>query len=156
MEERTDNLTRKVLESGKEGKGSRENVVMWGMAHSNALLDEEKKFKRLAVDGNSILAAGFETTGGTLAHLTYAILSSPKIHAKLVEELRKVVKNETEIPNWQILEKIPYFWAVVKEGLRVSVGAYSRLPRVNETQVMRYKGWEVPPGVSHPHFLLPP
>ena len=42
---------------------------------------------------------------------------------------------------------------MISEGLRVSIGVTTRLPRVAPDEVLRYKEWEIPIGVSH---LVPP
>ena len=44
------------------------------------------------------------------------------------------------------LENAPYSSAVVKEGLRLHRGIVSRSQRVAPTEVLRYKGFNVPPG----------
>jgi cytochrome P450 len=119
MEDTTDELTRQVLAADPEQvKGQGQPTVLWEVAHSDALPPSEKTFRRLAVEGNNILAAGFETTGGTLAHLTYNILADPEVHGKLQKELEDAIPNEDIIPNYQTLEKLPYLNAVMKETLR--------------------------------------
>jgi cytochrome P450 len=119
MEDTTDELTRQVLATNpEEVKEKGQTTMLWEIAHSEALPPDEKTFKRLAVEANNILAAGFETTGGTLAHLTYNILADPKVHEKLQKELEAAIPGEDIIPNYQTLEKLPYLNAVMKETLR--------------------------------------
>jgi cytochrome P450 len=93
-------------------------AVMWEVAHHPALPAEEKTFKRLAVDANNILAAGFESTGSVLTLMTYLILKHPDIHERLKKELAVAIPNPDNIPSWQILEKLPLLSGVVKESLR--------------------------------------
>lgn len=38
--------------------------------------------------------------------------------------------------------------AVINEGLRLSYGVTTRLPRVAPTEALVYKDWVIPPGVS--------
>ncbi|KAF2425828.1 putative cytochrome P450 [Tothia fuscella] len=150
METSTDELTREVLSADPETvKAKGQPTVLWEVAHSDALPEHEKSFDRLKVEGNNILAAGFETTGATLAHLTYCILADKDVHKRLQKELEDAIPDEDDIPDWQKLEKLPYLNAVMKETLsRVAVGAYSRLPRVHRTQSMRYKDWIIPAGTE--------
>jgi cytochrome P450 len=119
MEDTTDKLTEEVLAADPEKvKMKDQPTVLWEVAHTDALPPSERTFKRLAVEGNNILAAGFETTGGVLAHLTYNILADSKIHEKLQKELEDAIPDEDNIPNYQTLEKLPYLNAVMKETLR--------------------------------------
>ncbi len=66
-------------------------TVLWEVAQSPLLPPEEKTFKRLATDANSILAAGFETTGNVLTLMTYLILQHPEIHDRLKKELAEAI-----------------------------------------------------------------
>jgi cytochrome P450 len=121
MEDTTGELTRQVLASDSEAKKTDRTSMVWEIAHSDSLPPDEKTFKRLAVEANNILAAGFETTGGTLTHLTYNILADPEVHKKLQKELEVAIPDEDIIPNYQTLEKLPYLNAVMKETLRYNV-----------------------------------
>lgn len=119
MEKDTDAWTAELLNSNPEDIKKRpQKTVLWELAHSGSLPDSEKSFHRLAVDGNNILAAGFETTGTTLSHLTYGVLSNPNIQKRLYEELVEAIPDPNHMPNYLVLEKLPYFHAVIKEGLR--------------------------------------
>jgi cytochrome P450 len=111
--------TREALNSDPEEIKKREQkTVLWELAHSNSLPPSEKRLKRLAAEGTIILGAGFETTGNALSHLVYGILSDPSIHSKLKRELDAAIPDPDNIPNYQILEKLPYLNAVIKEGIR--------------------------------------
>jgi hypothetical protein len=50
------------------------------------------------------------------------------------------------IPECKILESLPYLSAVISEGLRLSYGVTTRLPRVAPTETLHYKGYAIPPG----------
>ncbi|KAF2494400.1 putative cytochrome P450 [Lophium mytilinum] len=139
-------------------------TVIWELSKSDALPPQEKTLKRLAVEANSLIAAGFETTGGTLTLMTYLVLSHPKVHQTLLAELERAIPDPSKIPGYLVLERLPYLFAVVKESLRVSVGAYSRLSRVNRYEAMRYKQYTIPAGsaigmsalfVSHDESIFP-
>jgi cytochrome P450 len=115
----TDAQTKIVLESSPEAIASKPYpTIIWGLANNPDLPPEEKTFKRLAVEANSILAAGFETTAGVLTLMTFLILDNPDVHDRLKAELKIAIPDETVVPNWQALERLPYLSAVVKESLR--------------------------------------
>ena len=119
MQLATNKLTQEVLASDPERLKTRaQPTVLWEVAHSDALPPEEKSLKRISLEANNILAAGFETTGGTLTHLIYLVLAHPDVHAKLLMELEDAIPNPDKMPDYQTLEKLPYLWAVVKETLR--------------------------------------
>ena len=119
METQTDAWTKECIEADVETTKSREQkTVMWELAHESALPPHEKTLERLAVDSNSILAAGFETTGSALSHLVYCTLETPEIHHRLLKELEVAIPDPDQMPGYRALEKLPYLRAVVKEALR--------------------------------------
>jgi cytochrome P450 len=93
-------------------------TILWEVARHPSLPAGEKTFKRLAVEANNILAAGFETTGNVLTLMTYLVLKHPDIHERLKKELADAIPNPDDIPSWQVLEKLPLLSGVVKESLR--------------------------------------
>jgi len=102
----------KVKDSNQTG------TILAGLATSDVLPPEEKTLHRLSIDANSILAAGFETTGAVLTHMTYLVLADPERRRKLINELHNAIGDPADIPTWQTLEKLPYLTAVIKEALR--------------------------------------
>ncbi|KAH8696252.1 putative cytochrome P450 [Talaromyces proteolyticus] len=144
-----DEQTKTLLTSNpKEIESKQHPVVIWELSKTDILSQSEKTFSRLAVEANGLLAAGFETTGSILTHTTYLILAHPDAHRKLLVELMEAIPNPGQIPSFQNLEKLPYLGAVVKEGLRLAVGAWSRLPRVNRSEDMQYRNWVIPAGTE--------
>ncbi|RDW74915.1 cytochrome P450-11 [Coleophoma cylindrospora] len=140
----TDEQTRLVLETSPEAYDAKPYpTIMWGIANNPDLPPEEKTFKRLAVEANSILAAGFETTASVLTLMTFLVLDNPEVHARLKQELETAIPDPNNVPGWQVLERLPLLSAVVKESLRMSVGAVSRLPRVYPEPI-QYKQWTIP------------
>jgi cytochrome P450 len=81
-------------------------------------ISTEKTFERLAVEANSLLAAGFETTDGVLSYTTYLVLANQDAHRKLVAELENAIPDPNNIPKFPALEQLPYLRGVVKESLR--------------------------------------
>lgn len=103
-----------------------------------------------------IITAGGETAGHALATTTYYILSHPKVHQKLVSELKTAFPNKTHDLEYLTLEKLPYLACVIKEGLRLSYSIPGRLPRVVETEDATFNGYRVPKGtiVSMSSWML--
>jgi cytochrome P450 len=126
--------------------------IICEVARDESLPPSERSPKRLAVEANSLIAAGFETTGHTLTHVMYNILTHPKIFDRLVQELEEAIPDPAKIPPYQTLEKLPLVNACIKESLRLSVGAYGRLARVSRTEDVKYKDWVIPKGVSLDFF----
>ena len=93
----------------------------------------------------SIVAAGIETTAYTLITAHYHLLANPKMATRLRAELREAWPNESRIPTWTALEKLPYLKAVLQESLRLSIGVSARLSRINHKSAMQYGDWIIPP-----------
>jgi cytochrome P450 len=114
-----DDQTKKLLATNPiEIESKRHPIVVWELSKTDALPPNEKTLDRLSVEANGLLAAGFETTGGVLSHVTYLILAHPDAHRKLFAELVDAIPDPTRIPSFQQLEKLPFLRGVVKEGLR--------------------------------------
>lgn len=119
MQAQIDQWTLEALQNGgKTEDPNKMGTILAALAASDVLPPEEKTFHRLSIDANSLLAAGFETTGAVLTHMTYVILADPERRRKLVKELHDEIPDPADIPTWQSLEKLPYLTAVIKESLR--------------------------------------
>ncbi|KAL8690680.1 MAG: hypothetical protein Q9218_003925 [Villophora microphyllina] len=95
-----------------------------------------------------LLAAGFETTGFALTIATYYVLTNPSILLRLQQELRSNIPSTPDILPWQDRSKLPYLSAIIKESLRLSLGATARLPRVNREKDMVFGEWIIPKGAA--------
>jgi cytochrome P450 len=118
LETQAEQWTIELLSSDPEVIRHKQKTVLWELAHSDALPPSDKSVRRLAIEGHILLAAGFETTGNVLSHLMYGVLSDPTIHSKLKEELNSAIPDPDNMPSHQVLEKLPYLHAVIKEGIR--------------------------------------
>ena len=65
-------------------------------------------------------------------------------------------KNPLLPPLLEDLEKLPYLGALIQEGLRLSYGVASRMPRIAPDRALEHAGWTIPPGtaVSMTHSSL--
>lgn len=106
----------------------------------------EKRLARIAQEGQTFVAAGTETTAWCLTVITFYLLETPEILAKLRTELQ-----EAKATTSTQLEKLPYLTAIIQEGLRLSYGVCTRLPRIAPMDMLVLKDgervWEIPANV---------
>lgn len=107
---------------------------------------EEKTLPRLVDEGQTMIAAGQETSSFFLQQASYFILANPDVHAKLKAELKQAIPNPSSIPSLAALEELPYLHAVVQEVHRFSHGVLGRLERVSPDKIIQYKDWVIPAG----------
>lgn len=115
------------------------------MAQNPKVPAEEKSLGRLTDEGVLFIVAGNETTGNALSIITFHVLNNSEIKMNLRNELFEAIPDEGTMPQWQFLETLPYLSAIIKEGLRMSYGVISRMPRVSPNAILHYKGWVIPP-----------
>ncbi|KAI0058623.1 putative cytochrome P450 [Artomyces pyxidatus] len=110
-----------------------------------------------------LLAAGTDTVGVALMSTVYHLLAHPDMCTRLRMELRSVWLSCDECPRYEVLEKLPYLTAVVKEGLRLFPGLQA-LPRVVPPEGAVVCGIAIPGGtivgqsltfVSHAESIFP-
>ncbi|KAI1861411.1 uncharacterized protein JN550_010791 [Neoarthrinium moseri] len=102
----------------------------------SSLPEEEKSIYRLSGEGFSLKAAGTETTATTLTAITYYLLAAPEVAARLRQDLKDVDPKKL---SWTTLEKYPYLWAVINEGLRLTYGLSPRSPRIARDEDLVYR-----------------
>jgi cytochrome P450 len=79
----------------------------------------------------ALLFAGSDTTGNALMVGTFHLLKHPDLYARFKKEILSVwTELDSEAPSLREIEALPYFNAVIKESLRLSVGVVSGLLRV--------------------------
>lgn len=106
---------------------------------------EEKSLRRLCDEGEIFTGAGSETTAKALTTILYYLTIYPACMAKLKEELKNAIPDPSRLASWTQLEQLPYLSAVIQEGLRISGGITTRLPRV-AGEPLRYRDWIIPSG----------
>ena len=110
------------------------------------LPSEEKTLPRLVDEGQTMIAAGQETSSFFLKTTTYHILANPEIHSKLKAELRQAIPDPASIPPLAQLEQLPYLHAIIQEGHRLSYGVVGRLQRISPDKPLQYQDWTIPAG----------
>jgi cytochrome P450 len=113
---------------------------------NSSLPPAEKRLERLVDESEGVVAAGSITTAHVLRTTSFHLLANPGILHKLKTELTSAIPNSGTLIPLQQLEQLPYLSAVVSEGLRISDGASSRLPRVSPDSPIVFREWKIPPG----------
>ncbi|KAK0658647.1 cytochrome P450 monooxygenase aflU [Lasiodiplodia hormozganensis] len=145
--------TAKQIAAEGGNPSSREMTVMDAIASSDLLPPEDKTPLRMAYEAEMVLGAGTETTSNTLGNLVFYVLSNPKVHERLRNEVLSCSTAPTdELVDFQTLNKLPYLTAVIQESLRVASPVSGRLPRVNPTSPMTY----TTPGPHPTTYTFPP
>ncbi|KAK1981006.1 trichodiene oxygenase [Colletotrichum cereale] len=122
------------------GSGDSKNTSVFAELFDSDLPPEEKTSKRLTAEGVVVMTAGTETTSFTLTVITFYLLTKPHILEKLTRELRTIVTDPEHLPSWPKLEALPYFTAVISEGLRLAPGVASRTSTVATDEDLVYRG----------------
>ncbi|KAF3003834.1 hypothetical protein E8E14_003148 [Neopestalotiopsis sp. 37M] len=114
------------------------------MIHS-ALPSSEKTFDHIFEEVATVTSAGFETTANVLRLILFHIYVNNDILQRLREELSSLQPVTSETFTLKQLEQLPYFTAVIKEGLRLSPGIASRMARITDRDLI-YNDWGIPAG----------
>ncbi|KAF8966429.1 cytochrome P450 [Flammula alnicola] len=108
--------------------------------------NKEKVRTWLLHEGLNLRFAGSETVGNACTIASFFVLRDPRIKATLVKELEEAWP-DVDVPlGYEALEKLPYLTAVIKEGLRLSYGTVTPMPRVVGPSGGVVAGVSVPPG----------
>ncbi|KAI4095840.1 MAG: hypothetical protein LQ344_001394 [Seirophora lacunosa] len=111
--------------------------------YSDELPPSEKTLRRMQHEVETFVVAGTETTAHALACTTFHVLNDAAVLRALKAELAAAGGGEATL---QTLEQLPFLTAVILEGLRLSYGVATRLPRIAPDQTIRYGGYTIPPG----------
>ncbi|KAK4159685.1 cytochrome P450 monooxygenase sdnE [Cladorrhinum sp. PSN259] len=155
-------VARENIRSIVEGKGEKPadgnghpRTIFHAVLDSN-LPAHEKTIDRLCDEGSIIMLAGSETTAQNLGRLFFYLKHEPRVLAKVRQELDEAIPDPNQIPSWGALQQLPYLSATIKEGIRMSYGVSTRLPRISDVDIT-YKGYIIPAGTpvsSTPLFVL--
>jgi cytochrome P450 len=80
--------------------------------------------------------------------LSYHIAANPRIQINLLQELRSVMPHRNSALNLKKLEGLPYFTAVLQEGLRLAIPLSHRLSRIFQQKTLVYQDKLIPPGTA--------
>ena len=90
-------------------------------ASDDPSVPESKKLSDTEVLAQSIifLAAGYETSSGTLSLTCYHIATNPDVQDKLQQEIDSMWTDEEQLPTYEIVNELPYLDMVISETLRL-------------------------------------
>ncbi|KAL9966306.1 hypothetical protein ACROYT_G024360 [Oculina patagonica] len=141
-------LARNVLEIRKKSPSGRRDLFQLMLEASEEgangiqkLTDEE-----IIAQTVVILAAGFETTGSTLAFTVYYLARHPEIQAKLRREIEDATRTREDAPTFDFVNSLEYLDRVISEVLRLIPIGFVNVRECNESCVI--KGVAFPAGVT--------
>lgn len=106
-------------------------ATMYDTLLSSKLPAEEKTFTRLVQEGGLMVGAATVSTAWAITSTLFCLVAHPEALRKLKEELAQAYpEGAQQISDLSTLEHLPYLQAVIQEGLRVSIGATHRSPRI--------------------------
>ncbi|OJZ89330.1 hypothetical protein ASPFODRAFT_58058 [Aspergillus luchuensis CBS 106.47] len=148
QEREVQNMVRKAIQERGKGSSEKPMPVYPAILENDRVPEDEKRFSRLADDANLLVLTGTDAPGRALVMTLYFILRDPEVHRKLHAELCASWPDASMDLGLIALEKLPYFTAVLKEGLRLGPVVSTRLPRVAPDEILQFHGYEIPRGVS--------
>ena len=104
---------------------------------------QEKTSERLLQEAQAIIGGGIMTTSWALTVAAVHIVDKPEIFRKLRAELLQAIPDPMAPLDFGKLEKLPYLSACIREGIRLSYGVTSRMPRLAHKD-LQYKDWTIP------------
>ncbi|EPQ55552.1 cytochrome P450, partial [Gloeophyllum trabeum ATCC 11539] len=102
----------------------------------------------LCSDAHTMVSAGSDTAGLTLALGIFYIYKNSEIRKRLHNELGAAYPHSSDVlkAHWADLEKLPFLSACVYESLRIAVPIGGDLPRVVTGGDWQFKGIRIPAG----------
>ncbi|KAL5419969.1 hypothetical protein PMIN06_003909 [Paraphaeosphaeria minitans] len=125
---------------------AQEGTIFFSIIRSD-LPPEDLTIPRLKDEAMSVVGAGIETTKMALAVLCFHIITTPSVLKRLQMELQEAIPDPSNPPPLSVLEKLPYLYACLQEGIRLSYGAIARSQRISKHNPIKYNDWVIPPGV---------
>ncbi|KAF7917662.1 uncharacterized protein EAE98_010078 [Botrytis deweyae] len=123
-----------------------EGTIVHAILESDEIPPSEKEFQRLFEEAFVLIGAGSDTVSNMLTNTHFHLLDNPQHLKTLRDELKSVMQDRYARACLKDLEGLPFLNAVTNEGLRLSYGVSTRLPRISPYEVMMYKDWEIPAG----------
>ncbi|OAL53530.1 cytochrome P450 [Pyrenochaeta sp. DS3sAY3a] len=122
-------LKSKIEEIRNSKEDTEGQTIFHEILRSN-IAPAEKSTPRLVDEAMVLAIAGADTTANTLVALTYHVLSTPTIFARLRAELDAAMSSPDEAPDPKALDALPYLNALIEETLRLYPSATHRQDRV--------------------------
>ncbi|EPS45669.1 hypothetical protein H072_339 [Dactylellina haptotyla CBS 200.50] len=128
--------------------GERDLVTIFGQLFCGNEKNGRKAATQDELAGDALLtvAAGMDTTGHTLTVATYNLVKYPEIQRELLKELMTVMPHPTSEVKEEVLDRLPFLQACLKESLRFSHGVSNPLARDVPQTGADILGYNLPPG----------
>lgn len=118
--------------------------MIHAITHSD-LPPVEKTFERVFEEVMTVTGAGFETTASAFRLILFHVYTNDEILRRLREEVAPLHSGNTDQISLRQLEQLPYFTAVLTEGMRLSPAIATRAARVTDKDLF-YDKWRIPAG----------
>lgn len=128
--------------------GKVKTIIFRDFITTDILPPQERTNRALRDQLECLIGAGTEPVAHVLRIVTYHLCQSPKMLQKLRAELSGIRSNHNTIPGLEQLQELHYLTALIKEGLRLSYGVASRIPRIAPDRTLTYGDWKIPPGTA--------
>ncbi|XWX00394.1 hypothetical protein V2A60_008414 [Cordyceps javanica] len=159
FQELVNNLTRMAFEDAEKPEEKGDRTILQTLMNHPTAPEKEKRFNRLSAEVMIMFAAGGEPTGRALAVTLLHILLDPPVYKRVLSELRPLIPSyDAPLPPTKQLEGLPYFSAVISEGLRMAHGVAGRLGRIAPNETLNYPNGkngivQIPAGVTFSQTL---
>lgn len=132
-------------EQAMADKQPTEPTIFHEMLKSN-LSEQDKDDRRLGHEAQAVIGAGLSTTAWALSVACFHVLNNPSVLAQLRKELFTAIPDITAANAFAFskLEALEYLRGVVREGIRLSYGVTSRMPRL-VNHPLQFREWSIPP-----------
>ena len=111
----------RVISSTEILESSQDMLDLMLAASDDPSVPESKMLSDTEVLAQSIifLAAGYETSSGTLSLTCYHIATNSDVQDKLQQEIDSVWTDEEQLPSYKTVNELPYLDMVISETLRL-------------------------------------
>ncbi|OCT47606.1 Trichodiene oxygenase [Cladophialophora carrionii] len=149
---RTENSGDDHTKSDTSRPSSHQHTLIHEILRSD-LPDAEKSPARIMQDIQATVTAGTLATAAALSYTLFSLLSHPQLLRRLRTELHAAMPNPTVLPSLAVLEQLPFLTACIKEGLRLGIGANSRLQRIDPVNPIVFTAADRTEGKSRTYVL---
>ncbi|OLY83147.1 Benzoate 4-monooxygenase [Smittium mucronatum] len=144
---------RDLIKSGKFDQ-NRIDILQMVLSAENSKTKQPLNSNELVAEMVTMLIAGIDTTSISMSWLVAFIMLYPKVHKKVVDEIRtNFPRKEDRITYKEAKEKLPYFIATVYEVLRIRGSVGFALSRQVPKSGVHLSGYDIPQGTDVLMFI---
>ena len=128
--------------------GKASNIIFRNFITTDVLDPQERSDLALRDQLEGLLGGGTEPVAHALRVITYHLCENPNMVQKLRMELTSIQSLPNNILKVRQLYGLTYLTAIIKEGLRLSYGVASRMPRIAPDRTLFYGHWRILAGTA--------